>query len=123
MPFDPIPGGAPGASPTQQIEYPVEVDRLGWSWDGPLYCRYSVAVGSFNASGHAQAFTAEAVCDLDDDGVLMAWGYVRPDRDSCEVVPGPFERCAAEGAIDTFSGQPRPAVVGPCDARSGYDIF
>ena len=123
LPFDPVPDGPPRASPTHQIEYPVEVDRLGWSLEPPVYCSYSVAVGSFTASGHAQAFTAEAVCDLDGDGVQMAWGYVRPDRDAGEVVPGPFERCSAAGAIDKSSGQPRPAVVGPCDARSGYDIF
>jgi hypothetical protein len=123
LPFAPVPYGLPRATPTQQIEYPVEVERLGWSLEPPVYCSYSVAVGSFNASGHAQAFTAEAVCDLDGDGALMAWGYVRPDRDSGEVVPGPFGRCAAEGAIDQSSGEPRPAMVGPCDARSAYDIF
>ena len=123
LPFHPVPDAPPSATPTQQIEYPVEVELLGWLLEPPVYCSYSVAVGSFTASGHAQAFTAEAVCDLDGDGVLMAWGYVRPDRDSGEVVPGPFGRCAAEGAIDKSSGQPRPAMVGPCDARSGYDVF
>ena len=32
--------------------------------------------------------------------VLMAWGCVRPDRESGEVIPGPFGRCPTEGALE-----------------------
>ena len=71
----------------------------------------------------AQAFTAEAICDIDGDGASMAWGYVRPDRESGEVIRGPFGRCPAEGALDPSTGQHRAAVVGPCDEKSGSVVF
>lgn len=121
--FDSVPSGPPSSSPVEPSEYPAGAMELGWSTGGPVYCRYAVAVGSPATGGGAQAFTAEAICDRDGDGVSMAWGYVRPDRGSGEAVPGPFGRCPAEGAIDRFAGERRPGVVGPCDARSGVDVF
>ncbi len=124
--FNSVPSGPPGgATPVNQIEYPEGAKTIGWSFEQvPLvWCRYSVAVGSPTESGQAQAFTAEAICDIDGDGVLMAWGYVRPDRGSGEAIPGPFGRCPAEGAIDPSTGQHRAAVVGPCDEKSGSEVF
>lgn len=127
--FDAIPGGPPSATPVAEIEYrdaQVRVfEALGWSLQREsVYCRYAVAVGSPSLSGRgAQAFTAEAICDIDGDGIEMVWGYVRPDRDSGAVVPGPFDRCPPEGAIDRSTGRRAPLLVGPCDARSGRNVF
>ncbi len=126
--FGPTPSGPPGATPVSAATYSAaeaEVfERLGWFFDpefSPVYCRYAVAVGSVR-EGAAQAFTAEAICDIDGDGDLMAWGYVRPDRESGETIPGPFGRCPPEGACNA-SGQPSPLLVGPCDAESGRTVF
>jgi hypothetical protein len=127
--FDAIPGGPPSATPVAEIQYPDAqahvFEALGWSFErGPVYCRYAVAVGSPGVSGGgAQAFTAEAICDIDGDGIEMAWGYVRPDRESGAVIPGPFDRCPPEGAIDRSTGRRMPLLVGPCDTRSGRNVF
>jgi hypothetical protein len=125
--FNSVPSGPPGGpTPVNQIEYPEGAKEIGWSFDEqsrPVWCRYAVAVGSATENGQAQAFTAEAICDIDGDGVLMAWGFVRPDRESGEVVPGPFGRCPTEGALDRSTGRPTPAVVGPCDEKSGSEVF
>ena len=126
IPFDPVPSGPPGAEPVEPLAYPAGATTIGWRLDTrrSVYCRYAVAVGSFDATGErAQAFTAEAICDMDGDGVLMAWGYVRPDRESCQAIPGPFGRCPAEGALDRSTGQHRVAVAGPCDEKSGSEVF
>ena len=126
IPFDSVPSGPPGAEPVEPLAYPAGATTIGWSLDTDqaVYCRYAVAVGSFDATGErAQAFTAEAICDMDGDGVLMAWGYVRPDRESGEAISGPFARCPAEGALDPSTGQHRAAVVGPCDEKSGSVVF
>ncbi len=126
IPFDSVPSGPPGAEPVEPLAYPAGATTIGWSLDTEqaVYCRYAVAVGSFDATGErAQAFTAEAICDMDGDGVLMAWGYVRPDRESGQVISGPFGRCPAEGALDRSTGQHRAAVVGPCDEKSGSEVF
>ena len=125
--FNSVPSGPPGGpTPVNQIEYPEGAKAIGWSFDEqsrPVWCRYAVAVGSVTENGQAQAFTAEAICDIDGDGVLMAWGFVRPDRDSGEVIPGPFGRCSTEGALDRSTGRRTPAVVGPCDEKSGSEVF
>ncbi len=125
--FNSVPSGPPGGpTPVNQIEYPEGAKAIGWYFDEqsrPVWCRYAVAVGSATENGQAQAFTAEAICDIDGDGVLMAWGFVRPDRESGEVVPGPFGRCPTEGALDRSTGRPTPAVVGPCDEKSGSEVF
>lgn len=126
IPFDSVPSGVPGAVPVEPLAYPPGATTIGWSLDTDqaVYCRYAVAVGSFDATGErAQAFTAEAICDIDGDGASMAWGYVRPDRESGEAIPGPFGRCSAEGACDPSTGQHRAAVVGPCDEKSGSVVF
>ena len=125
--FNSVPSGPPGdPTPANQIEYPEGAKAIGWSIDSqnrPVWCRYAVAVGSATENGQAQAFTAEAICDIDGDGVLMAWGFVRPDRESGEAIPGPFGRCSTEGALDRSTGRPTPCVVGPCDEKSGSEVF
>jgi hypothetical protein len=125
--FNSVPSGPPGGpTPANQIEYPEGAKVLAWSFDEqgrPIWCRYAVAVGSATENGQAQAFTAEAICDIDGDGVFMAWGYVRPDRESGEAIPGPFGRCSTEGALDRSTGRPTPCVVGPCDEKSGSEVF
>ncbi len=125
--FDSVPSGPPGGpTPANQIEYPEGAKAIGWSFDEqgrPVWCRYAVAVGSATENGQAQAFTAEAICDIDADGVLMAWGFVRPDRESGEAIPGPFGRCSSEGALDRSTGRRTLSVVGPCDEKSGSEVF
>lgn len=91
--FNSVPSGPPGGpTPVNKIEYPEGAKTIGWSFDEqsrPVWCRYAVAVGSATENGQAQAFTAEAICDIDADGVLMAWGFVRPNRESVAQDPTP----------------------------------
>jgi type II secretory pathway pseudopilin PulG len=125
--FPSVPSGPPDQNPVDQIEYPEGAKTIGIPFaleEFPrVWCRYAVAVGSANEDGQAQAFTAEAICDTDADGVQMAWGYVRPDRETGEVIPGPFGRCPSEGPLDELTGQRSQAVVGPCDEKSGLEVF
>jgi hypothetical protein len=125
--FPSFPSGPPGQTSMDRIEYPEGAETIGmpFALQGfpSVGCRYAVAVGSANEDGQAQAFTAEAICDTEADGVFMAWGYVRPDRESSQVIPGPFGRCPSEGALDPSTGRPTLAVVGPCDEKSGSAIF
>jgi hypothetical protein len=125
--FPSFPSGPPGQASVDRIDYPEGAKTIGMPLaleEVPrVSCRYAVAVGSANEDGQAQAFTAEAICDTDADGVFMAWGYVRPDRESSEVIPGPFGRCPSEGPIDQSTGRRSRAVVGPCDEKSGSTVF
>jgi hypothetical protein len=125
--FPSFPSGPPGETSVDRIEYPEGAKTIGMPFaleEVPrVWCRYAVAVGSANEDGQAQAFTAEAICDTDAGGVYMAWGYVRPDRESGEVIPGPFGRCPSEGALDPSTGRPTLDVVGPCDEKSGSEVF
>ncbi len=81
-----------GPTPVNKIEYPEGAKTIGWSFDDqsrPVWCRYAVAGGSVTENGQAQGFTAEAICYIDGDGVLMAWGLVRPNRESVAQDPTP----------------------------------
>ena len=123
--FDSIPDGPPTSERVAPKEIPAGAITLGWAPDSErgVYCRYAVAVGSDRDGQGAKAFTAEAVCDLDEDEVQAAWGYVQPDRETGTVAPGPFGRCPSDGVLRRDTGARVLAQVGPCDPRSGIDVF
>jgi hypothetical protein len=86
-----------------------------------------VAGGS--AAGN-DVFTAAAVADLDGDGVLQIWGYVRPLADQSGGQPStltggaPATPCAATGTWDSVaSAADLLDAVGPCDGSSGQSVF
>lgn len=96
-------------------------DLLGWEPGADVYCRYGVAVRY--RRGRATAFTAEAICDFDGDGVHSSWGYIEPAPGFSIGIPGPFAACPSIGAYDRESGQYRLRWLGPCDEKSGQTIF
>jgi prepilin-type N-terminal cleavage/methylation domain-containing protein len=48
--------------------------ELGWSPDGRVYFSYAVAT-----SADQTGYTADAAADIDGNGILQIWGYVKPD--------------------------------------------
>ena len=109
-----IPGGV-------KVQWPVPsgFGALGWSPDGTVQFQYAVTVPP---GGGPQAFTAEANSDLDEDGTINLWGYVRPDVAGATVAG--VLGCPDTGVWDDVLGTPtRRETVGPCDAISGKSIF
>ncbi len=51
IPFDSVPSGPPGAEPVEPLAYPAGTTTIGWRLGTPrsVYCRYAVAVGSFDS--------------------------------------------------------------------------
>jgi prepilin-type N-terminal cleavage/methylation domain-containing protein len=47
---------------------------MGWSPEGRVYFSYAVAT-----SPDATGYTADAAADIDGNGILQLWGYVKPD--------------------------------------------
>lgn len=128
LPTTPLPPGSPGV---QRTSFDTEAhtlsgfERLGWPVEAgtQLYCRYAVAVGSGDS---ADAYTIEAVCDLDGDGEPIAFGWVRPAAGSRIGVPGPFGFCSVRGVLSrrgASDGQRLLDRYGPCDAMSAVSNF
>jgi type II secretory pathway pseudopilin PulG len=125
----PYPAGPPGL---QRSEFdPVShaasgFDQLGWPEepDVSLYCRYAV-----NAPGPPQAadaYTIEAVCDLDGDGEWMAFGWVKPGPGENTGVAGPFGFCSVRGVVSRRGSTSTERVLdryGPCDSTSSVSHF
>ncbi len=121
----PHPRNAPGPAKTpwrlREDERVPGFDLLGWAPEAEVHCRYGVAVA--HRGGRATAFTAEAICDFDGDGVHSSWGYVQPAPGSAIGIPGPFAACPSIGTYDHESRQHRLKRVGPCDEKSGRTVF
>ena len=111
----------PPALPTDKVAWPGEpgFDRIGWQPEGTIRFQYATTV---NAGPIANAFTAEATSDLDEDGTLNLWGYVQ--QNLLGVGVGGVLGCAGTGVWDLFTASPTLLnVVGPCTANSGTAIF
>ncbi|MEZ4281590.1 MAG: PilZ domain-containing protein [Myxococcota bacterium] len=55
--------------------------QMGWSPDGRVYFSYAVAT-----SADQTGYTADAAADIDGNGILQIWGYVKPDPDGTTTV-------------------------------------
>jgi type IV pilus assembly protein PilA len=76
---------------------------LGWSPEGEVYFSYAVAVAA-----DATGFTADAVADIDGDGILQSWGYTKPDGLGARV----------DGALGCVAAALIEAEVGSCIASN-----
>ncbi len=125
VPAEPHPKAAPGSDKKpwrlREGQKVSGFDRLGWEPEADVYCRYGVTISP--RRGRATAFTAEAICDFDGDGVHSSWGYVQPAPGSRIGIPGPFAACPSIGAYDPASERYRVQWAGPCDEKSGQTVF
>jgi prepilin-type N-terminal cleavage/methylation domain-containing protein len=97
--------------------------EIGWAAEGDVYYQYGVAV----AGSPANHFTAEAISDIDVDGQLNAWGFVRPSLQG-STIPGDLAGdasvdCPAEGSLDRQTETRLVATVGPCWPFMSQSIF
>ena len=90
-------------------------DAIGWQPEGDVYFSYAVATG-----GGGTSFTADAVGDIDGNGLPQTWGIVHPDTLGGTVVG--THGCA--GVYDPRTGvSDRHSTVGPCGALDGRSLF
>ena len=109
------PAAVPGASKGTFVDQGTDPDNfseLGWSPEGQVFFQYAVA----EASG---AFTISAAADIDADGTVQAWGYVKPNN-AGNAVAGVHTECVDTGV---GSSQTQLTTVGPCDTGYGQSIF
>lgn len=94
--------------------------EIGWEPEGDPFFNYEVVTGP-GGCNICSSFTAEAASDLDGDGALNYWGYVRPD--AAGAAPN-ASRCQGSGTWNTRLAAPVAlSQVGPCDADMGTRIF
>jgi hypothetical protein len=91
---------------------------VGWAPEGAVYYSYAV-----NASTTANNFTADAISDIDNNGVTNEWAYVKPIPGTTSALAG-RNKCASTGVYDPVSGTTNLLeTVGPCDSVSGQSEF
>jgi type IV pilus assembly protein PilA len=99
-------------------------DTVGWQPEGVVLASYQVFAGPPGCPSAALPcthYTAEAVSDLDEDGVPAWWGLVKPDATGIAL---PGVGCPSSGVYDAVTGlQDVRATVGPCAAAMGQSIF
>jgi prepilin-type N-terminal cleavage/methylation domain-containing protein len=118
----------PAAVGTVKVAWPLDgsgshgFDLIGFEPEGRVHYRYGVVT---NGGGSDDpAYTAEGQADIDGDGAVSSFGYVKPARISGVGVAGPLGNCAASGVYDHGTGAANALeVVGPCDALSGVAVF
>lgn len=94
--------------------------EIGWEPEGQPFFNYKVVAGPSGCSV-CDSFTAEAASDLDGDGALNYWGYVRPN--AAGAAPN-ASRCQGTGTWNTQLAAPVAlSQVGPCDVGMGTQIF
>lgn len=103
-------------------------ETLGWAPEGDVYYQYSIGTDqAFGTGTPAVEFHAAAISDLDGDGVLNEWAYVKPAAGNVVYggnAPAVGANCAATGVLNPVTGaQDLIATVGPCDAGFGQSIF
>jgi type IV pilus assembly protein PilA len=102
---------------------------MGFFPEGPTYFDYGVASnGPGNAAlapgSIASEYWADALGDLDGDGVDNVWGYRRPEAGVVDVmaaVAAGINGCAA--VFDEFGNDLLYGSVGPCGIGFGASIF
>jgi type IV pilus assembly protein PilA len=89
-------------------------DTIGWQPEGQVYFRYAVAADTASTD-----YTIDAEADIDADGTVQLWGYVRTLDPTSAGVAGVLGCVGAwDGAAATLTNQ-----VGPCDGTSGQSVF
>jgi type IV pilus assembly protein PilA len=89
-------------------------DTIGWQPEGQVYFRYAVEADTASTD-----YTIDAEADIDADGDVQLWGYVRTLDPTSAGVAGTLGCVGAwDGAAATLTNQ-----VGPCDGTSGQSIF
>jgi type IV pilus assembly protein PilA len=109
-----------GTTKTPFLQTPgIDFALLGWSPEGSVYFSYDTV-----AQVAPQAYTIEAVANIDGDAATQSWGYVKT------LVPGvplgmALGQCAATGVAGGLvpATQTEMDTVGPCVAGHGSSVF
>jgi type IV pilus assembly protein PilA len=107
---------------------------VGWAPEGETYYSYAVDAADGSGGGGCPApgtpcvqFTAQGGSDIDDDGVLNVWGYVKPVTGASAGIAGTSattSNCADTGVFNAVtSAQDLLETVGPCVAGMGQNVF
>jgi type IV pilus assembly protein PilA len=115
-----VPASAPAP---QKLAWPASAaggfGEIGWAPEGPVYYRYAV-----QASAGGAQFTAEAIADIDGNGVRSEWAYVKPLPGAASGLAGAISSCTGSGVWNPATlGADLLETVGPCDALSGQSEF
>jgi type II secretory pathway pseudopilin PulG len=116
---NPVPASIPGNTRVAWVGN-ADFDALGWIPEGAVYFQYLI---SADTQGRGR-FTAEAAGDIDNDGSVSFFGYVKPSGGS--GIDGQLDgsTCAGTGVFNPPSGaKTAKSVAGPCDGSSGHRIF
>jgi len=70
----------PGSSKAPFRFAGTDFEALGWSPEGRVFFSYAVAI-----TADSLGFTADAAADLDTDGILQLWAYVKPNEAGVRV--------------------------------------
>jgi type IV pilus assembly protein PilA len=104
-------------------------DQMGWSPEGDVYFHYEANAQAVNGSTGNNVYTAAAVADIDADGALQIWGYVKPLPDGtggvASTLAGANGGCVGTGTYNAVTNAlDLLETVGPCDLGfSGQSIF
>lgn len=101
------PATVPGTQPAD-FDATGTFETLGFIPEGRVFFSYGVAV-----SADGLGYTADAAADIDADGVVQMWGFVKLDG-SGSPVAGEVG-CDPTGLI--------PLQVEPCSAGAGRSVF
>ena len=119
---------SPTALPVGKTPYVVPVvgqgfDILGWAPEGNVYFQYAVNTDAVPPVASV-AYTVSAQADIDVDGTLQSWGYMKPVPGTVTGVAGVAATCVAAGVWNATSNAADIIdTVGPCDAVSGQSVF
>jgi type IV pilus assembly protein PilA len=103
-------------------------DTLGFAPEGPVYFQYLVSAGNSvgGGVGAQDRFTIEAASDVDGDGVINFWGYIRPRNTASVGMAGvlPGSTCEETGVYNPDTGaKDLLNTVGRCDPNAGTTVF
>ena len=103
-------------------------DTLGWSPEGDVFYMYGVGAAIPMAGAPAVEFHAAAYSDIDGEGTLNQWAYVKPIPGNLAytggVAPPGAAACAAGGVYDPIANATNLLeTVGPCNNLSGQSVF
>jgi type IV pilus assembly protein PilA len=121
----PVPAAAPGGAKAPW-SFGSSFDVLGWSPEGGVFFQYAINADNPGGGGSLVRFTAEAASDMDGDGDLSFFGYVRPAPGQSAGLGGliPGTTCVGSGVFSPGSGTSSARLVaGPCDSPSGRSKF
>ena len=85
----------------------------GWEPEGRVFFSYAMAA---NAAG--TNYTVDAVADIDGDGTVQLWGYLKPSPEDV-YVDGAWGCTQANDAVPILVA----TTVGPCSEGSGAALF